>query len=77
MGVFMYYLLATIFAGTWAGCMSDNPNIVFLVVESTDGRTWRRGYQNGVFNDSNLKNLRKMEDLGGTSFYAHYSNAPV
>ena len=57
--------------------MSENPNIVFLVVESTDGRTWRRGYQNGVFNNTNLKNLRKMEDLGGTSFYAHYSNAPV
>jgi len=24
------------------------PNVVFLVVESTDGRTWQRGYQNSV-----------------------------
>ena len=50
------------------------PNIIFLVCESTDGRTWRRGYQNDVVP---LPNIRKLEDEGGVSFYRHYSNAPV
>ena len=27
---------------------TPRPNVVFLVVESTDGRTWQRGYQNSV-----------------------------
>lgn len=52
----------------------SKPNIVFLVVESTDGRTWRRGYQNGVLP---LPNLRRLEDQGATSFYRHYCNSPV
>ena len=50
------------------------PNIVFLIVESTDGRTWQRGYQNDVVS---LPNLRKLEDQGGYSFYEHYTNSPV
>jgi hypothetical protein len=71
---FLFFLLA---ASAAAGVATESPNIVFLVVESTDGRTWRRGYQNNVFNDTNLKNLRTLEDLGGTSFHTHYSNTPV
>ena len=54
---------------------SPLPNIVFLVVESTDGRTWRKGYQNGVL-DGLLPNIRKLEEQG-TGFYLHYSNTPV
>lgn len=50
------------------------PNIVFLVVESTDGRTWQRGYSNDVIP---LPNLRALESAGGTSFHRHYSNTPV
>ncbi|KAG7350869.1 choline-sulfatase [Nitzschia inconspicua] len=50
------------------------PNIIFLVCESTDGRTWQRGYQDDVIP---LPNLRKLEDDGGISFYRHYSNSPV
>lgn len=50
------------------------PNIIFLVVESTDGRTWQRGYQDDVIP---LPNLRKLEDQGATSFYRHYCNTPV
>ncbi len=53
---------------------ATRPNIIFLVVESTDGRTWQRGYQNDVIP---LPNLRKLEDQGATSFYRHYSNSPV
>lgn len=52
----------------------QQPNIVFLVVESTDGRTWQRGYQDDVIP---LPNLRKLEDKGATSFYRHYCNSPV
>ena len=52
----------------------DRPNIVFLVVESTDGRTWQRGYSNDAIP---LPNMRDLEDRGATSFYRHYSNAPV
>lgn len=53
---------------------SPRPNIVFLVVESTDGRTWQRGYSQNVIP---LPNIRSLEDAGGTSFHRHYSNAPV
>eukprot|EP00912_Choanoflagellata_sp_UC4_P000463 UC4_evm1s293 len=52
------------------------PNIVFLVVESTDGRTWTPGYQNGVFDHGGLQNLRRLQE-NGTEFRLHYSNAPV
>ena len=51
----------------------DRPNIVFLVVESTDGRTWTPGYQNSVLE---LPNIRKLQD-GGATFVRHYANAPV
>ena len=51
----------------------DKPNIVFLVVESTDGRTWSKGYQDGVVP---LPNIRKLQD-GGLEFHRHYSNVPV
>ena len=54
--------------------INAKPNIVFLVCESTDGRTWQRGYQN---NTVPLPTLRKLEELGGTSFHRHYSNTPV
>ena len=50
------------------------PNIVFLVVESTDGRTWQRGYSDDVIP---LPSLRALEESGGTSFHRHYSNTPV
>jgi arylsulfatase K len=49
------------------------PNIVLLVCESTDGRTWREGYQNNVIP---LPNLRSLEE-GGYAFHCHYSNTPV
>ena len=51
----------------------DRPNIVWLVVESTDGRTWSPGYQNGVLA---LPNIRKLQQ-GGLEFRKHYANAPV
>jgi arylsulfatase A-like enzyme len=49
------------------------PNIVFLVVESTDGRSWTPGYQNDVVPIPNIRNLQDR----GTQFTRHYSNAPV
>ena len=49
------------------------PNIVFLVVESTDGRTWQRGYQDDVIP---LPNIRALQEHG-VAFHRHYSNAPV
>lgn len=54
---------------------TKKPNIVFLVCESTDGRTWREGYQNNVIP---LPNLRFLEQQpGGYAFHRHYSNTPV
>lgn len=51
------------------------PNIVFLVCESTDGRTWRKGYQDDVIP---LPNIRALEQQpGGYAFHRHYSNTPV
>ena len=52
---------------------SARPNIVFLVVESTDGRTWTPGYQNDVIPMPNIRLLQE----NGTQFRRHYSNAPV
>ena len=49
------------------------PKIAFLVVESTDGRTWSPGYQDDVIP---LPNLRKLQ-AGGTRFERHYANTPV
>jgi len=51
----------------------SSPNIVFLVVESTDGRTWQKGYQNDVLELPNIRELQR----GGVSFQRHYANAPV
>ena len=51
----------------------DKPNIVFLVVESTDGRTWSPGYSNDVIP---LPNIRELQS-GGIEFRKHYANAPV
>ena len=51
----------------------DRPNIVWLVVESTDGRTWTPGYQNDVVP---LPNIRKLQQHG-VEFRRHYANAPV
>merc|ERR1711907_723813 len=52
---------------------ADRPNIVFLVVESTDGRAWSRNYQNGAVT---LPNIRSLQDAG-YEFQSHYSNSPV
>ena len=51
-----------------------HPNFLFLVCESTDGRTWQRNYQNSTLP---LPHLRSLEDNGATSFHRHYSNTPV
>ena len=51
----------------------DKPNILFLVVESTDGRTWSPGYSNDAIELPNFRELQK----GGLNFRRHYSNAPV
>jgi arylsulfatase A-like enzyme len=62
-------------ANAAAASSKKKPNIVFLVCESTDGRTWRKGYQNNVIP---LPNLRQLEQApGGTSFHRHYANSPV
>ena len=52
---------------------ADRPNIVFLVVESTDGRTWQRGYSRDVIP---LPNIRQLQE-NGVAFHRHYANAPV
>ncbi|KAJ1448410.1 alkaline-phosphatase-like protein [Pelagophyceae sp. CCMP2097] len=49
------------------------PNVVFIVVESTDGRTWSSGYSGGAIPLPNLRGLQ----AGGVEFRRHYSNAPV
>ena len=41
---------------------NNKPNIVFLVVESTDGRTWQRGYQDDVIPIPNLRSLMGEEE---------------
>jgi len=51
----------------------DRPNIVFLVVESTDGRTWTPGYSNDLIP---LPAIRELQS-SGVSFHRHYANAPV
>ena len=66
----------TVAAISWsptAPAQQPPPNIIFLVVESTDGRTWQRGYQNNVIP---LPNIRTLEETG-VAFHRHYSNAPV
>ena len=52
---------------------SPLPNIVFLVVESTDGRTWTPGYSNSALVLPAIRSLQQR----GVSFERHYSNAPV
>ena len=49
----------------------DCPNIVFLIDESTDGRTYREG-----FAPVQIPNVRKLA-AKGVQFDAHYVNAPV
>eukprot|EP00750_Incisomonas_marina_P011377 INCI16370.5.p1 GENE.INCI16370.5~~INCI16370.5.p1 ORF type:complete len:555 (+),score=64.45 INCI16370.5:814-2478(+) len=51
----------------------DKPNIVFLVVESTDGRTWQRGYSDDAIPMPAIRELQE----GGVAFHRHYANAPV
>jgi len=51
---------------------TTRPNIVFLVVESTDGATWQRGYSDDAIP---LPNIRRLEDMGGTSFHRHYRSS--
>jgi arylsulfatase A-like enzyme len=73
--VLLTFAFLTFIVGSFA--VEDNdparPNIVFLVVESTDGRTWSRDYQDGAVD---LPNLRALQDKG-VEFQSHYSNAPV
>lgn len=74
-------LVATLFlilatgtdASTTTIAHKKKPNIVFLVVESTDGRTWQEGYQDNVIPLPNLRQLAQ----GGYAFHRHYSNTPV
>ena len=73
-GLLVWAFLSSCVAEAVISGDSSPPNIIFLVCESTDGRTWRRGYQDDVIP---LPNIRKLEDEGGVSFYRHYSNAPV
>jgi len=61
--------------GRHATLDTTRPNVVFLVVESTDGRTWTPGYQNGVLDEA-IPSIRRMQ-AGGVYFQRHYSNAPV
>ena len=78
MGLRPLLVLFALVAG-WGATSSalppKKPNIVFLVVESTDGRTWRKGYQNGVLDEA-LSSIRFLE-ARGASFHKHYSNSPV
>ena len=53
---------------------NGKPNILFLVVESTDGRTWTPGYQNGAIPE--LPTFKMLQD-GGLNFKKHYANVPV
>lgn len=63
-------------AAAWlAGSNYTRPNIVFLVVESTDGRTWTPGYSNGAL-DRSMTATRSLQRRG-TNFVRHYSNTPV
>jgi arylsulfatase A-like enzyme len=52
---------------------NGRPNILFLIVESTDGRTWTPGYSNDAIKLPNLRALQK----GGLNFQRHFSNSPV
>jgi hypothetical protein len=52
---------------------NGRPNILFLIVESTDGRTWTPGYSNDAIKLPNLRALQK----GGLNFQHHFSNSPV
>eukprot|EP00934_Nitzschia_sp_Nitz4_P002988 Nitzschia sp. Nitz4//scaffold403_size10707//3459//5456//NITZ4_009062-RA/size10707-processed-gene-0.7-mRNA-1//-1//CDS//3329551083//2978//frame0 len=70
----LYWLLISLSLVTAQSEYEAPPNIVFLVVESTDGRTWQEGYQDDVVP---LPNLRHLQAKGGTSFYSHYCNSPV
>mmetsp|Transcript_11694 Transcript_11694/g.35063 ORF Transcript_11694/g.35063 Transcript_11694/m.35063 type:complete len:582 (+) Transcript_11694:20-1765(+) len=69
----MFLLLALWPAAVGATTTTKKKNIVFLVVESTDGRTWSPGYSEDVIP---LPNIRKLQNEG-VSFERHYSNAPV
>jgi len=63
-------LLVLSFVGVSAFRNSTQPNVVFLIVESTDGRQWRDE------SPAPLPNLRKLMSQG-VRFDSHYSNAPV
>ena len=56
---------------TRKGAAVDCPNIVFLIDESTDGRTYREG-----FAPVSIPNVRKLA-AKGVQFDTHYVNAPV
>eukprot|EP01045_Picozoa_sp_COSAG04_P018288 COSAG04_NODE_1682_length_5960_cov_43.049480_4_plen_264_part_00 len=49
---------------------NGKPNILFLVVESTDGRTWTPGYQDGAIPE--LPTFKMLQD-GGLNFKKHYA----
>ena len=47
---------------------TERPNIVFLVVESTDGRAWSRDYQDGA---AELPNIKALQNMGACSTFTH------
>lgn len=65
----LLWLAALMFAQSES---DQRPNIVFLVVESTDGRTWQKDYQDNVVPLPNLRSL-----YGAVAFHKHYANSPV
>jgi arylsulfatase K len=73
---FSLFLISLFLATVRVATSNSNkkPNIVFLVCESTDGRTWQKGYQNDVIP---LPNIRALEEAGGYSFHRNYANSPV
>ena len=56
-----------------AAARPPRPNVLFLVVESTDGRTWAPGYSGGALA---LPAIRELQATG-FEFRRHYANAPV
>eukprot|EP00755_Sulcionema_specki_P019737 Sspe_Gene.70221::Locus_41454_Transcript_2_4_Confidence_0.286_Length_1886::g.70221::m.70221/K12376/ARSK; arylsulfatase K len=67
-----YLTLLLLLAAAAAGAPAPpRPNIIFLVCESTDGRTYREG-----FAPVPLPNVRKLAETG-VQFDTHYANVPV
>ena len=68
----MKSLFAVVTSAVFGMSVADNrPNIVFLICESTDGRTYREG-----FAPVPIPSIRKLANEG-TQFDTHYANVPV